>query len=237
MTLIEKNSLCVLYFIYFYFQSVWKVNVLHCIKEVIDWLIDSLLFYVALDQFIELLFYVLKNFSLIWRKSPLPSEGLQNLGLCSALRVFEQGGIFIMPHLLWHGVSVFLVSSYEPPLNRLLRHTRGCGESILTRILTGSLHLKLLHSWRRHICWWRALSSALWVYELGESLSCHSCCDTWPRIFFVSSEGPPPFSRLLWHTRGCGGSTLTRILATFTHIDLYITIHQYCMMKGMENYM
>jgi hypothetical protein len=27
-------------------------------------------------------------------------EGLQNLGLCSARRVFEQGGIFIVPHLL-----------------------------------------------------------------------------------------------------------------------------------------
>jgi hypothetical protein len=27
-------------------------------------------------------------------------EGLQNLGQCSALRAFEQGGIFIVPHLL-----------------------------------------------------------------------------------------------------------------------------------------
>ena len=27
-------------------------------------------------------------------------EGLQNLGLCSVLRPFEQGGIFIVPHLL-----------------------------------------------------------------------------------------------------------------------------------------
>jgi hypothetical protein len=30
----------------------------------------------------------------------IAGEGLQNLGLCSALRVFEQGGIFIVPHLL-----------------------------------------------------------------------------------------------------------------------------------------
>jgi hypothetical protein len=27
-------------------------------------------------------------------------EGLQNLGLCSALMAFEQEGIFIVPHLL-----------------------------------------------------------------------------------------------------------------------------------------
>jgi hypothetical protein len=40
---------------------------------------------------------------------------LQNWGLCSALGAFEQGGIFIVPHLLWHGASVFLVSFEEPP--------------------------------------------------------------------------------------------------------------------------
>jgi hypothetical protein len=33
--------------------------------------------------------------------SPLPVKGrLQNLGLCSALKAFEQGGIFIVPYLL-----------------------------------------------------------------------------------------------------------------------------------------
>ena len=41
----------------------------------------------------------------------IAGEELQNLGLCSALRAFEQGGIFIVPHLLWHGTSVFPVSS------------------------------------------------------------------------------------------------------------------------------
>jgi hypothetical protein len=30
----------------------------------------------------------------------ITGEGLQNQGLCSALRVFEQGGIFTVPHLL-----------------------------------------------------------------------------------------------------------------------------------------
>jgi hypothetical protein len=30
----------------------------------------------------------------------ITGEGLQDLGLCSALRAFEQGGIFIVPHLL-----------------------------------------------------------------------------------------------------------------------------------------
>jgi hypothetical protein len=30
----------------------------------------------------------------------IAGEELQNLGPCSALRAFEQGGIFIVPHLL-----------------------------------------------------------------------------------------------------------------------------------------
>jgi hypothetical protein len=30
----------------------------------------------------------------------IAGEGLQNLGLCSALRAFEQGGTFIVPYLL-----------------------------------------------------------------------------------------------------------------------------------------
>jgi hypothetical protein len=30
----------------------------------------------------------------------ITGEGLQNLGLCLALSVFEQGGIFIVTHLL-----------------------------------------------------------------------------------------------------------------------------------------
>jgi hypothetical protein len=63
----------------------------------IDRLVDYLLFYVPL-----------KNISLISRSRiyhlyvdvTIAGEGLQSLGLCSVLRAFEQGGIFIVPHLL-----------------------------------------------------------------------------------------------------------------------------------------
>jgi hypothetical protein len=44
----------------------------------------------------------------------IAGEGLQNLGLCLVLRVFEQVGIFIVLHLLWHWTSVFPVSSDRP---------------------------------------------------------------------------------------------------------------------------
>jgi hypothetical protein len=94
-----------------------------------DRLIDYLLFYVPL-----------KNFwiSLIWRCHHCRWRA-KNLDLCSALRAFEQGGIFIVPHLLWHETSVFPVSSEGPPPNQSpLTTCMGCGGPILTRILTGA---------------------------------------------------------------------------------------------------
>jgi hypothetical protein len=45
----------------------------------------------------------------------IPGEGLSNFGLFSALRAFEQGGIFIVPDPLRHGASVFPVLSEGPP--------------------------------------------------------------------------------------------------------------------------
>jgi hypothetical protein len=58
-------------------------------------------------------------------------EGLQNLGLCLALRAFEQEGIFIMPHLLWHGTSDFPVSSEWPPHSVAFYDVQGDAENLL----------------------------------------------------------------------------------------------------------
>jgi hypothetical protein len=51
----------------------------------------------------------------LYRGVTIAGEGLQNFGLCSALRAFEQGGIFIVLHLLWHEASVFPDSSEGLP--------------------------------------------------------------------------------------------------------------------------
>jgi hypothetical protein len=75
----------------------------------------------------------------------IAGEGLQNLGLCSAHKTFEQGGIFIVQHLLCEGASVFLVS-----FSRLFRHARGCGGSILTWILTGVIPVRLLYQFNKY---------------------------------------------------------------------------------------
>jgi hypothetical protein len=56
------------------------------------------------------------NFSAIWRLSPSTGYRAANFGLCSALRAFEQGDIFIVPHLLRHRTSVYTASSERPVL-------------------------------------------------------------------------------------------------------------------------
>jgi hypothetical protein len=60
----------------------------------------------------------------------IAGDGLQNLGLCLVLRAFEQGGIFIVPHLLWHGTSVFPILSEGPPHLVAFYDTRGDVEDI-----------------------------------------------------------------------------------------------------------
>ena len=68
----------------------------------------------------------------------ITGEGLQNLGLCSALRAFEQGGIFYRATpAVTRGLGFSGLIRRTAPFSRLLRHTRGCGGSILPRILTG----------------------------------------------------------------------------------------------------
>jgi hypothetical protein len=74
-----------------------------------------------------LLFYVpLKNISLIWRR-----HHCRGFGQCSAPRTFEQGGTFILPHLKWHGASVFPVSSEGPPHSVASYDTQGDVEDLL----------------------------------------------------------------------------------------------------------
>jgi hypothetical protein len=70
----------------------------------IDWLITSIYCFTSRSRIFHL-----------YGDVTITGEGLQNLVLCSALMAFEQGGIFIVPHPLRHGASVFPVSSEGPP--------------------------------------------------------------------------------------------------------------------------
>jgi hypothetical protein len=74
---------------------------------------------------------------LLYGDVTITDEGLQNLGLCPALRAFEQGEILIATPAVSHGLSFFCLKRRTAPFRSFVRHTRGCGGSILTRILTG----------------------------------------------------------------------------------------------------
>jgi hypothetical protein len=74
----------------------------------------------------------------------IAGEGLQNLGLCSALRAFEQGEIFIVPHLLWHGPPFFRSHPKDRPNQTPLTTHMGMWRSILTRILTGTRRIQFI---------------------------------------------------------------------------------------------
>ena len=62
--------------------------------------------------------------------SKLSSKGCK-LGL--SVIAFEQGVIFIVPHLLWHGASVFAVSSERPPHFAYTTRTKGYWQPFLTQ--------------------------------------------------------------------------------------------------------
>ena len=52
-------------------------------------------------------FVLLEKFSLIWRRHHYLWRAL-NFDLCSALMAIDQWGFFSVPHLLWHGASIYI---------------------------------------------------------------------------------------------------------------------------------
>jgi hypothetical protein len=127
------------------------------------WWIDYLRFYVPL-----------KNISLIWRRHHCRWRAAKFRPMLGA-----QG--------LWAGRDLYsatptvtrdLLIRRTAPFSRLLRHTRGCGGSILTRILTGSLEygvyisycLKRTRHSACHAClnWYRLLTC--WCYRNFDNL-------------------------------------------------------------------
>jgi hypothetical protein len=164
------------------------------------------------------------------------AEGLQNLGLCFALWAFEQGGIVVVPQLLWHGTLVFSVASEGPP--HLVASYGNMGMwgiysnpdahgSRLKRLIDYVVFDVPLKSFSRIIMemsplrWnaakFRSMLSAhgFWAGPGGSS-SCHNYWDTRDLGFSGLIRRATPFSRLLRHAWGCGGSILTRILTGIT---------------------
>jgi hypothetical protein len=63
----------------------------------------------------------------------METSGLQNLGLCSALRVCEQGDLYRATPAATRDLGVSGLIRRTAPFNPLLRFARGCGRPILTK--------------------------------------------------------------------------------------------------------
>jgi hypothetical protein len=89
-------------------------------------LLITITFYTLLNSLFCIIYYFISRsriFHLYWDVT-IAGEGLQNLGLCSTHRAFEQGGNFIVPHLLLNVMSFFPGSSEELPHSVVIYNTK-----------------------------------------------------------------------------------------------------------------
>jgi hypothetical protein len=106
----------------------WKMK----INGLIDWLIDYLLFYVPL-----------KNFSLIWRRHHYRWRAAKLRPMLGAQGLWAGRDLYRVTPAVTRGIGFSGLIQRTAPFNsHLLRHTRGCGGSILTQILTGKRNFK-----------------------------------------------------------------------------------------------
>jgi hypothetical protein len=102
-------------------------------KPMVDWMIDYLLFYVPL-----------KNISLIWRRHHYWWRAAKFRPMLGAQGLWAGRDLYRATPTVTRDLGFFGLIRRTALFGRLLRHTRGCGGSILTRILTGwNLILKI----------------------------------------------------------------------------------------------
>jgi hypothetical protein len=76
-----------------------QVKYLVC-TSILNYLVKALYLFLFNDRLIIYGFTSRSRIFHLYGDVTITGEGLQNLGLCSALRAFEQRGIYIVPHLL-----------------------------------------------------------------------------------------------------------------------------------------
>jgi hypothetical protein len=93
-----------------------------------DWLIDCLLFYVSL-----------RNILLICRRHHYQWRAAKFRPILGAQGHWTGKGLYRATPAVTRGLGFSGLIRRTAPSSCLLRHTRGCGGSVLTRILTGPL--------------------------------------------------------------------------------------------------
>ena len=107
--------------------------------RLIDWLIDYLGFYVPL-----------KNISLIWRRHHYRWRAAKFRPILGAQGLWAGRDLYRATPAVTRDLGFSGLIRRTAPFSRLLRHTRGCGGSILTRVLTESDDCLLYHNFHTY---------------------------------------------------------------------------------------
>jgi hypothetical protein len=94
----------------------------------VDWLIDYFLFYVPL-----------KNISLLWRRHQCRWRAAKFRPMLGAQDPWAERDLYRATPAVTRDLGFSGLIRKTAPISRLVRHTWGCGGSILTWILTGTL--------------------------------------------------------------------------------------------------
>jgi hypothetical protein len=88
------------------------------------------------------LYVPLKNFSLIWIRHHCRWKAAKFMPMLGAQGLWAGRDLYRATPAATRELSFSGLIGRTAPFSRLLRHTRGCGGSLLTRILTGKEDLK-----------------------------------------------------------------------------------------------
>jgi hypothetical protein len=111
-------------------------------------------------------FYVpLKNFSLIWRRHHYRWRAAKFRPILGAQGPWGGRDLYRATHAATRGLGFSGLIRRTTPFSRLLRHTRGCGEPILTRIPMGRLFGILQTSYLKNllVVEFSHFSSMFWI--------------------------------------------------------------------------
>jgi hypothetical protein len=111
------------------YEYLWFYPKLRFLGWNIDYLIDYLRFYVPL-----------KNISLIWIRHHCRWRAAKFRPMLGAQGLWAGRDLYRATPAVTRDLGFSGLIRRTAPFNRLLRHTRVCGGSILTRILTGVKH-------------------------------------------------------------------------------------------------
>jgi hypothetical protein len=138
------------------------------VKPFQDWLIDYLRFYVPL-----------KNLSLIWRHHHCWWRAAKFRPMLGAQGLWAGRDLYRATPVVTRDLGFSGLIWRTAPFSRLLRHTRGCGGSILTRFtgcnITGRENLLIYSTSPSYVVCilifasksWRSIYGAPWIVSLG----------------------------------------------------------------------